>query len=157
MALVVPETVLKACPIFKGFTDTGIAIFASIAVPRAFPKGSQLFTEGKMGESLLIVGEGTVRLSAKSPTGEEISLGDVGAGEPLGELALVQKGERLCSATAMTDVAALEIRHADFQKLLIQKPQACVKLLMGIVAFFGQKARDNRDMLRTLVGKAPTA
>jgi CRP-like cAMP-binding protein len=154
---IVPETVLKACPIFKGFTDTGIAIFASIAVPRAFPKGSQLFAEGKVGESMLIVGDGTVRLSAKNQGGEEISLGDVGSGEPLGELALVQKGERLCSATAMTDVSALEIRHADFQKLLIQKPQACVKLLMGIVVYFGQKARDNREMLRTLVGKAPAA
>jgi CRP-like cAMP-binding protein len=154
---IVPETVLKACPIFKGFTDTGIAIFASIAVPRAFPKGTQLFVEGKKGESCLIVAEGTVRLSAKNPSGEEISLGDVGAGEPLGELSLVQIGDRLCTATAITDVSALEIRHADVQKLLIQKPQAYVKLLMGIIVFFGQKARDNREMLRMLVGKAPTA
>jgi CRP-like cAMP-binding protein len=154
---IVPETVLKACPIFKGFTDTGIAIFAGIVVPRAFPKGTQLFVEGKKGESLFIIGEGTVRLSAKNQTNEEISLGDVTVGEPLGELALVQIGDRLCTATATSDVSALEIRHADFQKLLIQKPQACMKLLMGIVAFFGQKARDNREMLRMLVGKAPAA
>ncbi|QSQ26179.1 cyclic nucleotide-binding domain-containing protein [Pyxidicoccus parkwayensis] len=156
MALV-PATTLKACPIFKGFTDTGIQIFAGVAVPRAFPKGTALFTEGKAGESLLIIGEGTVRLSAKSASGEDVPLGEVGAGEPLGELALVQKGERLCTATAATDVSALEIRASDFQKLLASKPQACVKLLMGIVGYFGQKARDNRDMLRTLVGKAPAA
>lgn len=156
MALV-PATTLKACPIFKGFTDTGIQIFAGVAVPRAFPKGATLFAEGKTGESLLIVGEGTVRLSAKSASGEDVALGEVGAGEPLGELALVQKGERLCTATAITDVSALEIRASDFQKLLASKPQACVKLLMGIVSYFGQKARDNRDMLRTLVGKAPAA
>ncbi len=154
MALV-PANTLKACPLFKGFTDTGIQIFAGIAVPRAFPKGTALFTEGKQGESLLIIGEGTVRLSAKSPSGEDVPLGEVGTGEPLGELALVQKGERLCSATAVTDVSALEIRYADFQKLLATKPQACVKLLMGVVSHFGQKARDNRDMLRTLIGKAP--
>ena len=156
MALV-PATTLKACPIFKGFTDTGIQIFAGVAVPRAFPKGTALFSEGKAGESLIIIGEGTVRLSAKSASGEDVPLGEVGAGEPLGELALVQKGERLCTAIAATDVSALEIRASDFQKLLASKPQACVKLLMGIVAHFGQKARDNRDMLRTLVGKAPAA
>ncbi|NTX62658.1 cyclic nucleotide-binding domain-containing protein [Myxococcus sp. CA051A] len=154
MALV-PANTLKACPLFKGFTDTGIQIFAGVAVPRAFPKGTALFTEGKTGESLLIVGEGTVRLSARNPSGEDVSLGEVGTGEPLGELALVQKGERLCTATAVTDVSALEIRASDFQKLLATKPQACVKLLMGIVGFFGQKARDNRDMIRTLIGKAP--
>ncbi|MBN8232379.1 cyclic nucleotide-binding domain-containing protein [Corallococcus macrosporus] len=154
MALV-PETTLKACPLFKGFTDTGISIFAAAAVSRAFPKGTSLFTEGKPGDSLLIVGEGTVRLSARSPSGEDIPLGEVTVGEPLGELALVQKGERLCSATAQTDVMALEIRAADFQKLLAAKPQACIKLLMGIVSHFGAKARDNRDMLRTLVARAP--
>ncbi|NTX06664.1 cyclic nucleotide-binding domain-containing protein [Myxococcus sp. CA040A] len=154
MALV-PANTLKACPLFKGFTDTGIQIFAGVAVPRAFPKGTALFTEGKTGESLLIVGEGTVRLSARSPSGDDVPLGEVGTGEPLGELALVQKGERLCTATAVTDVSALEIRASDFQKLLATKPQACVKLLMGIVGFFGQKARDNRDMIRTLIGKAP--
>lgn len=152
-----PAAALRACPLFKDFTPTGIGIFAGVAVPRAFPKGMQLFTEGKPGDSLLIISEGTVRLSAKSPTGEEVSLGEVGAGEPLGELTLVQKGERLCSATAVTDVAALEIRHEDFQKLLGKKPQACIKLLMGIVAFFGQKTRENREMLKTLVGKAPAA
>ncbi|MFY2557369.1 cyclic nucleotide-binding domain-containing protein [Corallococcus terminator] len=154
MALV-PANTLKACPLFKGFTDTGIQIFAGVAVPRAFLKGTALFTEGKTGESLLIIGEGTVRLSARSSSGEDVSLGEVGTGEPLGELALVQKGERLCTATAVTDVSALEIRASDFQKLLATKPQACVKLLMGIVGFFGQKARDNRDMIRTLIGKAP--
>ena len=152
-----PETTLKACPLFKGFTDTGISIFAAAAVSRAFPKGTALFTEGKAGDSLLIVGEGTVRLSARSPSGEDVPLGEVTVGEPLGELALVQKGERLCSATAQTDVMALEIRSADFQKLLAQKPQACIKLLMGIVSHFGAKARDNRDMLRTLVARSTGA
>jgi CRP/FNR family cyclic AMP-dependent transcriptional regulator len=152
-----PADALRACPLFKDFTPTGLKIFAGVAVPRAFPKGSTLFTEGKPGDSLLIIGEGSVRLSAKSPAGEEVSLGEVGAGEPLGELALVQKGDRLCSASAVTDVSALEIRHADFQKLMGQKPQACIKLLMGIVAHFGTKARENRDMLKTLIGKTSAA
>ena len=156
MALEPAET-LRACPLFKGFTDTGITIFAGIAVQRAFPKGTQLFAESKPGESLLIIGEGTVRLSAKNPGGEEVALGEVTVGAPLGELALVQKGERMCTATAYTDVAALEIRHADFQKLMGQKPQACIKLLIGIVSHFGQKARENREMLKQLVGKAPAA
>ncbi len=148
-----PETTLKACPLFKGFTDTGIAIFAAAAVSRAFPKGTALFSEGKAGDSLFIVGEGTVRLSARNPGGEDVSLGEVTVGEPLGELALVQKGDRMCSASAVTDVSAVEIRHADFQKLTAQKPQACMKLLMGIVTHFGQKVRDNREAMKSLVGK----
>ena len=144
---------LKASPLFKDFTDVGIQIFAAIGVARAFPKGSALFLENRPGESLFIVGDGKVRLSTKNTAGEEVTLGDVVAGEPLGELTLIQKGERLCTAVAMTDVTAVEIRHADFQKLTIQKPQACMKLLMGIVSHFGQKVRDNREAMKSLVGK----
>jgi CRP/FNR family cyclic AMP-dependent transcriptional regulator len=147
------EAALKACPLFKDFSEVGIQIFAAIGVSRAFPKGAALFQEGRAGESLFIVHEGSVRLSAKSPTGGEVSLADVGAGEPLGELALVQKGERLCTATALTDVLAVEIRHADFQKLTAQKPQACVKLLMSVIFHFTQKVRDNQGAMKSLVGK----
>jgi CRP/FNR family cyclic AMP-dependent transcriptional regulator len=109
--------------------------------------------ENRPGESLFIIGDGTVRLSARNTGGEDVTLGDVGAGEALGELALLQKSERLCTATAMTDVTAVEIRHGDFQKLTAQKPQACMKLLMGIVTDFSQKVRDNRDAMKSLVGK----
>jgi len=144
---------LKACPLFKDFTDVGIQIFAAISVPRAFPKGSALFVENRPGESLFIIGDGTVRLSARNTGGEDVTLGEVGAGESMGELALLQKSERLCTATAVTDVTAVEIRHADFQKLTAQKPQACMKLLMGIVTHFSQKVRDNRDTMKSLVGK----
>jgi CRP/FNR family transcriptional regulator, cyclic AMP receptor protein len=144
---------LKACPLFKDFSDVGIQIFAGIGVPRAFPKGSALFQEGRVGESLFIVHEGSVRLSAKSPAGGEVALAEVGGGEPLGELALIQKGERLCTATALTDVLAVEIRHADFQKLTTQKPQACVKLLMSVILHFSQKVRDNQGAMKSLVGK----
>ena len=44
--------------------------------------------------------------------------------------------------------------ESTFAKLLARYG---MPLLLGIVSYFGQKARDNRDMLRTLVGKAPAA
>ena len=147
------SSALKACPLFKDFSEVGIQIFATLGVSRAFPKGSVLFQEGRPGESLFIIDSGTVRLSARSTGGEEQTLGDVGTGEPLGELALIQKGERQCTATALTDVTAVEIRHADFHKLTAQKPQACMKLLMGVVTHFAQKVRDNREAMKSLVGK----
>jgi CRP/FNR family transcriptional regulator, cyclic AMP receptor protein len=144
---------LRACPLFKGFTDTGLRILGGIAKPRAYPKGAKLFTEDAAGDSLFIIEQGTVRLSARNASGEEITLGDVGAGEPLGELTLVQPGPRLCTALAASDVRVVELRHADFQALMAQKPQACIKLLMGVVVHFGQKVRDNREPLRSLVGR----
>ena len=144
---------LKASPLFKGFTDTGLQIIAGIASERNFPKGVPLFVENMVGESLLLISDGRVRLSTKGPAGDDISLGEVGPGDYLGELSLIQQGQRMCTATAVSQVAAVELRHADFQKLLAQKPQACLKLLMGIVSLFGQKLVENRESFKALLAR----
>ena len=53
----------------------------------------------------------------------------------------MQQGQRLCSAMALTPVTAVELRSVDFQRLMTQKPQACLKLLMAIVSQFGARLR----------------
>jgi CRP-like cAMP-binding protein len=106
-----------------------------------------------LGDSMFVLGEGTVRLSARSHSGEDVVLGELGKGAWMGEVALLKQGPRMCTATALTTVAAVELRYADFQRLLGTKPQACAKLLMRIVTAFGDKVRDNREALRSLVGR----
>jgi CRP-like cAMP-binding protein len=80
-------------------------------------------------------------------------VGEAGPGDYLGELALIQQGQRMCTATATAQVSAWEIRHQDFQRLLGQKPQACLKLLMNIVSAFGQKVTDNKETFKLLLTK----
>ncbi|HZH04973.1 MAG TPA: cyclic nucleotide-binding domain-containing protein [Myxococcaceae bacterium] len=149
----VPLAALKGCALFKGFTDTGLQIIAGVAGMRTFPQGTPLFVENMVADSLLIVADGKVRLSTKNGKGAEVSVGEVGVGDALGELSLIQPGQRMCTATALGVVTAVEVRHADFQKLLVQKPQACVKLLMAIVAQFGQKVMENRETFRSLLDR----
>ena len=146
-----PVAALKACPLFKGFTAAGLEILAQIAKERKFASGVPLFAENAVGDSLLVLTQGRVKLTVKNRSGEQAPLGELGPGDHLGELSLIKQGQRMCTATALTPVVAIEIRHADFQKLLGQKPQACVKLLMGIISAFGQKVMDNRENLRALV------
>lgn len=144
---------LKASPLFKGFTETGLQILAGIAHERAFPKGTPLFVENMLGDSAFILARGTVKLTAKNADGEEVPIGELGSGDYLGELALIQQSQRLCTATAASEVSAVELRHSDFQKLLAQKPQACLKLLMNVVSLFGRKVSDNREAFRALLPK----
>jgi CRP/FNR family transcriptional regulator, cyclic AMP receptor protein len=142
---------LKSCSLLKGFTDTGLQILAGIAAERTFPRGAPLFVENMVAESLFIIGQGKVSISVKGNNGEEIPVGELGPGDSLGELALLQQGQRMCSAVALTMVSALELRSSDFQRLLGQKPQACLKLLMAVVAQFSARLADNREALRTLI------
>src|SRR5687768_14663164 len=108
-----------------------------------------------VADSMLIVSAGLVKISAKNGTGGEVTLGtELGPGEVLGELSLIQPSQRMCTATASTGVSAIELQHADFQRLLAQKPQACLKLLMAIVATFGQKVQDSRGTLQQLLPRS---
>jgi len=141
---------LRACPLLQGFTETGLGILAGICTARSYPQGTPLFAENMVSDSLLVIGEGSVSLSIKSERGD-LPLGGLGPGDWLGELSLIQTGQRACTATAVTAVSAFEIRQADFQKLMGTKPQACMKLLMAICTHFGQKVIANRDALKTLV------
>src|SRR3954451_15991805 len=145
---------LKSCSLFKDFTDTGLQILSGIATERNYPKGVPLFVENMVADSMLILTAGRVKLTARGAAGEEVTLGsELNPGDVLGELALIQPSQRMCTATASTGVTAIELRHADFQRLLAQKPQACLKLLMAIVGAFGQKVQDSRGMLKQLLSK----
>jgi hypothetical protein len=90
---------------------------------------------------MLIIVDGRVALSSIGTRGDAVMLGEVGHGDWLGELSLIAPGQRLCTATALTPVWAYELRHVDFQRLLGQKPQACIKLLMAICAGLGQAVK----------------
>lgn len=145
---------LQKAPLFREFTETGLKIFASITLEKAIPAGTPLFVENMVGESLFIVKSGTVKITRKAAEGEK-ELAVVGAGEHLGELALLGKSVRLVSAVAVTQCEVLEITQRDFVRLQPQKPQACLKLALAIAQDLAHKAADNRDVLREMVARKP--
>lgn len=140
----------RECRLLSGFTDTGIQILANASVPRSFPAGSILFTEQSAADSMFVIGKGRVLLSTRGER-SDISLGELGPGECLGEVSLVAPGQRMCTATAGSAVTAFELRHTDFQKLIGSKPQACMKLMMAVCAHVGSKVGANRDALKAFL------
>ena len=144
---------LKASPLFRGFTDTGLTILGQACIQRSYPAGTPLFVENMVSDALLVIVDGRVALTSQGPRGEQVQLGELGHGDWLGELSLIAPGQRMCTATALTPVWAYELRHADFQKLLPTKPQACLKLLMAICSSFGSKVTENKAALKALIAK----
>jgi CRP-like cAMP-binding protein len=146
--------VLAKAPLFRDFSETGLRIFAAIALEKAIPAGSPIFVENMVGESLFIVKSGTVKITQITPDGDR-ELASVGPGAHLGELALLGKTVRLVSAVAASNCEVLEIAQRDFVRLQPQKPQACLKLALAIAAGLAQKAAENRDLLRELATRKP--
>lgn len=144
---------LSASALFKGFTDTGLTLIAGIAQEKLLPAGTPIFVENMIGEALYVIAQGKVRISAKSSDGREKNLLTLTAGESLGEAAILRIGPRLCTATAETDVEVIEIARRDIVNLQKSKPQAVLKLMMGVVDLLGTRTRDSNPELRRLFGK----
>ena len=147
---------LGKASLFREFTETGLKIFAAIAVEKTIPAGSPLFVENMLGESLFIVVSGTVKITQKAADGER-ELGTLGPCDHVGELALLGKGVRLVSAVAVTACEVLELTQRDFTRLQPQKPQACLKLALAIAADVAQRVADNRELFRDIGAKKPGA
>jgi CRP-like cAMP-binding protein len=145
---------LQRSSLFKEFTETGLKIFASIAVEKSIPAGTPLFVENMVGESLFIVKSGTVRVTRREGSAEK-ELAVVGPGTHLGALALLAKSVRMVSAVAASPCEVLELAQRDYYRLQPQKPQACLKLALAIAGDLAQQAGESREALRALGAKGP--
>jgi len=147
---------LQRSSLFKDFTETGLKIFAGLALEKTVAAGTPLFVENMVGESLFIVKSGTVRITQRDGKGEERELAVLGPGEHLGELALLARSTRLVSAVAASDCEVVELTQRDFAKLQPVKPQACLKLALAIAADLAARVGETREHFRELVPrKAP--
>lgn len=145
---------LQGCALFKEFTETGIRIFAAIAVEKTVDAATPLFVEGMAGESLFIVRSGQVRITQKDAKGER-DLGVLGPGEHVGALGLLAKSTRLVSAVAAGPCELIELTQRDFARLQPQKPQACLKLALAIAAELAGRVGENRELLKELTLRKP--
>lgn len=130
---------LKGASLFKNFTDTGIQIIASIGHQKRIPPNTPLFVENMIGEALYVIADGMIRLAVRAPDGRETTLAMLRPGDSLGEAAILRSGPRLCSATAEVETTVIEISRRDIAMLQRTKPQACLKLMMGIVELIGDR------------------
>ena len=88
-----------------------------------------LFMKGDLGERLYIVVSGLIRIGTISIEGREATYAILGAGELLGEIAVLDGGERSADATAMEASELLVLERRDFLAFLNRHPAQAIHLL----------------------------
>jgi CRP-like cAMP-binding protein len=125
---------LDGATLFEGVPARAKDRLAQAARRLRYAAGAPLFRRGDPGEGMILVLDGLVRLHLATAAGREMTLGLVGRGEPIGEVALVDGGPRSADATAMTPVTALLLRHADVRPLIAEEPEVALALLQTFAA-----------------------
>jgi CRP/FNR family cyclic AMP-dependent transcriptional regulator len=99
---------------------------------RRFRAGDRIFSQGTVGDSMFVVGEGEVQLVVQSDFGEEIVLDRRSATEFFGEFAMLDGQPRTTSAVATEPTRLIVLTRESLHQLL-REPQVVDVLLRGLV------------------------
>jgi CRP/FNR family cyclic AMP-dependent transcriptional regulator len=89
---------------------------------RRFRRREVLFHRGDPGEAVHLIASGTVAVYITTPTGSTAIFAVFGPGEAVGEMALVEGGERTATAIAMEPAETLSLRREQFDELRARHP-----------------------------------
>ncbi|MGE3681281.1 MAG: cyclic nucleotide-binding domain-containing protein [Bdellovibrionales bacterium] len=98
---------------------------------RFLAKGDLLLREGDRGDFVYFVKKGQLR-AYHARGGEEITLGMIGYGEFVGEMAYINGEPRSANVAATTDCELIEVPIGRFEKVLFKRPSWSKALMMSL-------------------------
>ncbi len=109
---------LRGVALFAGLDDASLAELAAIARPFTAAAGTELFQQGDDADALYVLGAGRVRVSARVGGDEEVRVAELGPGDVLGEMALIDGGPRSASAVCEEATSGWQIGRLHFEAVL---------------------------------------
>ncbi len=104
-------------------TDEELERLIPLLTERNFRPRQVLFQAGDPAERVYLLLKGRVKIYQVAENGKEIILDVVGKGGVVGDMAIVEDGERTACASAIDETVAVSISWEDFSHLLQQSPK----------------------------------
>jgi predicted acylesterase/phospholipase RssA/CRP-like cAMP-binding protein len=119
--------------------------------------GEVLLRQGDCTDSVYIVVNGRLRVASIGREGVEVPLAELGAGETVGEMALLSGEPRSATVYAIRDTQLAQLSKRSVERLLERHPKAMLQLLTGrLVARIRNMSRgERRDAAIVTVAVVP--
>ncbi|MEP7356451.1 MAG: cyclic nucleotide-binding domain-containing protein, partial [Anaerolineales bacterium] len=115
---------------FAGVAVSELEELAALAKLATYPPGYVLCREGAEEAIFYILAAGEAVITKTiSPTEGERVLRQVGPGDYVGEMALIQNAPRSASVRTLTDCTVLEIDKNDFEAILSRSPRLALSII----------------------------
>ncbi|MFQ5796441.1 MAG: Crp/Fnr family transcriptional regulator [Candidatus Bipolaricaulia bacterium] len=103
-----------------------------VSSEKTYPEGSVILKEGTMGDTIFLIGVGSVRVTTRKEDDSKTTLSIVKKGDFFGEMALFEQRPRAATVTANEDCTLLEVEGQEFLKLLHEHTNIAFEILLKL-------------------------
>jgi CRP-like cAMP-binding protein len=132
--------ILKKLDFFNGLNTLELAKINTIAHRATFDSGEIIVEEGTKGGSMYLIKKGAVTVSKAGST-----LARLGEGDPIGEIAFIDKGTRSATVKAVESTILIEIPGDAFEDLLEKNKDIAYKVFKSVTTILCQRIRDANE------------
>ena len=120
-------TALSTVGLFSGCSKKELQSVARLCTPLSVQEGSVLTTEGAAGRECFVIVDGKARVTMGGR-----KVGEVGPGECVGEMALLDGGRRTATVTAESPMNVYALSVSEFRALLGVSPTILRKIATSL-------------------------
>ncbi|NIS82087.1 MAG: cyclic nucleotide-binding domain-containing protein [Anaerolineales bacterium] len=139
-----PLTVLRSVELFDGVSEDELQAVADICHERIYKVGDLITQQGLPGDELFVIHEGFVEvLRSDDPTDPSPkTVVNLGRGQIVGEMALVDQGPRSATVRAISDNTIVQVIHrSDFDRICEENLHLGYTVMRNIAADLSFKVR----------------
>jgi len=129
---------LRRVPLFTELSLEELKYVQSMCERVRFPSGTRLIVQGEPGESLFVIARGRASITRTRPDGTEAQLGELGPGDHVGDMSLVDDAPTSANVVATEDVNAYRLRHSRLRDVM----QANERIQLRVYRVFIQSLLD---------------
>jgi len=145
----VDPALLGGVGLFRSMDDDERRALAAVMDLRAYQAGQVVFQQGEEGDSLLCVVSGQLDTLVKDNAGQEIVLTELGPGDAVGEMSMLDGRPRSATVRCVEDARVLVLERDELLALLPRAPH----LALDMMAQMAARARRVDDLLRSRVSR----
>ena len=120
---------LASVPLFRGMTTKELRDIAKATVELSIVEGKEFVTQGDVGREAFVIVEGKADVVRNGKT-----IAQLGPGDCVGELSLLDHGPRTASVIAATDLTVLVLGPREFNGVLDEVPTLTHKVLEALAS-----------------------
>lgn len=139
-----PKDILRGIPLFNNLSDGDLRFIASRLRRESYPKGTLIFSEGDIGDTMYVVESGQVVVFSQASR-ETIAV--LGPGTFVGEISLLLAQPRTASLEVTIDAQLWALCKQDFEDLISTRPAMALEMMRELSKRLVSTTRRRRRQL----------